>query len=529
MQVPGGVHRGAKQYACSVLYHADMSGESWLVAWIGNTDHEASEGKLGQDLGPIAKALVGQPRRYHRLHLLTNYDTPRSQRYCTWLEKRAGYASSQVDLCPMALDSPINYASIYAAVTANLKKAGLPRDGVQLTFHLSPGTPAMVVIWIILSKTRFPAQLIQTSREQGLESVDFSFDLASDFLPEFLQRTEDRIARLTQGGVAPEFSKIIHRSTAVRQQIDMARRIAVLDVPVLVLGETGTGKELFAEAIHAASRRAGKEFVAVNCGAISRELASSELFGHRRGAFTGAVTDRKGHFLEANGGTLFLDEVGDLPPDAQVRLLRVLQTGEVMPLGASKAIKVDVRVVAATHRDLAADVVTGRFREDLFHRLAVGMLHLPPLREREHDTALLIDHFLAQINADARGCPEAQEKKLSANARKILLSHAWPGNVRELYHTLVRASIWSPGPTIDAEDARAALLHIQRPEENILGRPLTQGFDLKELLDEVARDYVVRALQQSGDKKSAAAELLGFPNYQTLGNWMKRLGVESTD
>lgn len=507
-----------------------MSGESWLVAWIGKTDHDAAEGKLGKDLGPIATSLVGDVR-YSRVYLLTNYEFSRSRRYCTWLEKTAGYAPKQVDLYQIDLDSPIDYAAIYESVSANLKGAGLPRDDVDLTFHLSPGTPAMAAIWIILAKTRFPAKLIQTSRERGLEPVNFFFDLANDFLPEYLQRTGERIARLTDGAkeVSPEFEKIIHRSAAVRQQIDLARRMAVLDVPVLVLGETGTGKELFAEAIHAASPRASQVFVAVNCGAMSPDLASSELFGHKRGAFTGAVSERKGHFQEANGGTLFLDEVGDLPADTQVRLLRALQTGEVTPLGASKSVKVDVRIIAATHRDLASDVAAGRFREDLFHRLAVGILRLPPLRERDRDVAVLIDHFLAQINADARGRPEAQDKELSEDARKVLLSYSWPGNVRELYHTLVRASIWSQSSTIGAEEARSALLQIQRQSDTVLGRPLAQGFDLKGLLDEVARDYIARALKQSGDRKSAAAELLGFPNYQTFGNWMKRLGVDSSE
>lgn len=500
------------------------------MAWIGKTDHEAAEGKLGQELGPIATALKGE-RRYDRVYLLTNYDFARSKHYCAWLEAVAGYEPSQVDLYEVDLESPIDFAAIYREVSTNLKAAGLPRDDVELTFHLSPGTPAMAAIWIILSRTRFPATLIQTSRERGLESVDFFFDLASDFLPEFLQRSGDRVTRLTDRtkDEAPEFAKIIHSSAAVAKQIELARRIAVLDVPVLILGETGTGKELFAEAVHAASMHADKPLVAVNCGAIPPEMANSELFGHKKGAFTGAIADRKGHFLEADGGTLFLDEVGDLPLDTQVRLLRVLQSGELTPLGASKPIKVDVRIIAATHRDLASDVAAGRFREDLFHRLAVGILRLPPLRDRDQDVQLLLDHFLAQINADGRGRPEAQEKNISPEAKKIMLAHPWPGNVRELYHTLVRASIWSRGPTISGEDAEAALLQIRRKEDAVLGRHLTQGFDLQALLDEVARDYVSRALKQSGHKKTAAAELLGFTSYQTLGNWMKRLGVEPTE
>lgn len=185
-----------------------MGKKSWLVAWIGKTDHDAAEGKLGRDIGPIATALSGTAR-YDRIYLLTNYEFARSKNYCAWLENMAGYGDRQVDLYQVDLPSPIDYAAIYVAVSAHLKGAGLPRDDVELTFHLSPGTPAMAAIWIILAKTRFPAQLIQTSRERGLEPVNFFFDLASDFLPEFLQRSGQRIARLSGGGQGA--------STGVRQ------------------------------------------------------------------------------------------------------------------------------------------------------------------------------------------------------------------------------------------------------------------------------------------------------------------------
>lgn len=471
------------------------------------------------------------PEKFDRVCLLTNYGHDRSTAYCAWLEQHCGYNSLAVDLQEISLRSPIDYASIYDEVSKHLKDLGLPREDIELTFHLSPGTPAMAAIWIMLAKTRFPAKLIQTSKERGVESVDFPFDLASDFLPEFLQRSAERIERLSHGPVedSPQFGKILHRSDAVRQQVQLARRIAAHDVPVLILGETGTGKELFAEAICADSERAGKPFIAVNCGAISPELANSELFGHVKGAFTGAGNARKGHFQEAHGGTLFLDEVGDLPPETQVRLLRVLQAKEVTPLGDSKPVKVDVRIVAATHRDLAADVASGRFREDLFHRLAVGILRLPPLRERDGDVDLLTDAFLDQINADAKGRPEAQERKLSQSARKLLEQYPWPGNIRELYHSLLRAAIWSTGPVIQAEDVQAALLQVQPQNQDTFRKPLGQGFDLQGLLDEVSRDYIAKALRQSGDRKTAAAKMLGFSNHQTLGNWMKRLGLETQD
>jgi DNA-binding NtrC family response regulator len=505
-----------------------MSKESWLISWIGDTDHRCAEGLVQGQLGPIASAAkLHTP--FGRIHLLTNYDHTRSANYCSWLEQQV--PGVRVDLFEIDLSSPINYAEIYAKVSEELKQARLPREDVELTFHLSPGTPAMAAIWILLAKTRFPARLIQTSQQRGLESVNFSFDLANDFLPEFLQRGDERAERLVSAPLqaAPGFEKILHVSDAMVRQIEMARRIAAYDVPVLILGETGTGKELFAEAIHDASRRKAMPFVAVNCGAIPKELANSELFGHSKGAFTGAVAARKGHFREADGGTLFLDEVGDLSLDAQARLLRVLQQKEVTPVGESRPVKVDVRIVAATHRDLMADVAEGRFREDLFHRLVVGILHLPPLREREADIDLLTDCFLEDFNADIRGRTEGQEKSISHEGKILLNQHPWPGNVRELYHTLLRASIWSVGTTITPEDIRTALLTASNHSDRVLGRALGKGFDLQTLLDEVARHYLQRAMAQTGGRKKQAAELLGFSNYQTLGNWMTKLDVQNDD
>ncbi|ESS14735.1 Transcriptional regulatory protein ZraR [Betaproteobacteria bacterium MOLA814] len=505
-----------------------MTNQTWLITWIGAADHECAEAKRGSDLGPIATALLGE-KRYDRIYLLTNYDFDRSKSYCTWLESMSNYDSSVIDLYSVDLISPIDYGDIYTQVSSNLQQAGLPRDDVELTFHVSPGTPAMAAIWIILAKTRFPAKLIQTSRDKGVESVDFFFDLASDFLPEYLQRSGERVRRLadTPQLSTPEFGKIIHQSQVVANQISLARRIAVYEVPVLILGETGTGKELFAEAIHAASSRAGQPFVAVNCGAIAPELANSELFGHKKGAFTGASADRKGHFLEASGGTLFLDEVGDLPLDTQVRLLRALQSHEITPMGQSKPIKINTRILAATHRDLAADVAAGRFREDLFHRLAVGILQLPPLRERPGDVELLAHHFLASINADSAGRPEAQNKTITPAALKLLQSLTWPGNIRELYHTLLRAVIWSAGPGVTDQDVQAAVLTVAKTAVSNHFSVLSDGFELRERLDEVARSLINQALRQSGQRKSAAAKLLGFANHQTLANWMKRLGMNS--
>jgi len=283
---------------------------------------------------------------------------------------------------------------------------------------------------------------------------------------------------------------------------------------------------LLARAIHAASPRREKPFIAVNCGAIPAELVESELFGHEKGAFTGAVRERKGVFEAAEGGTLFLDEIGELPLIAQVKLLRVLQERTVTRVGAAQLITVNTRIIAATNRQLVAEIREGRFREDLFYRLAVAMLKLPPLREREGDLSLLIDRLLEQVNRDGEEDPGYQHKDLSPGARNLMLKHPWPGNVRELLNTLHRAALWSEGATITEDDLREALLlFLAREDDNLLEQPLTPGFNLSDLLGNVARHYLQRALAETQGNKTKAAELLGFANYQTLSNWLKKYEV----
>lgn len=501
--------------------------KSWMISWMGGSDLESSEGKRGEDIGPIGTALVHQ-RKFDQIILLTNYEIERSQNFCSWLSRNTDYEADKIKLFEAKLKSPIDYGEIYSEVSGVLSKLDVAREDVELTYLTSPGTPAMAAIWIILAKTRFPAKLIQTSKERGLESIDFNFDLAGDFLPEYLQRVGDRASRLVDvvNVIPPEFGRIVHKSAEIDRQINLAKRIAAYEVPALILGETGTGKELFAEAMHAASLRARGPFIAVNCGALTSELANSELFGHKKGAFTGATFERKGLFVEATGGTLFLDEVGDLPHDTQVRLLRALQSREVTPLGQSMPVKVNVRIIAATHRNLTEEVAAGRFREDLYHRLAVGIVQLPPLRERIGDVELLAEHFLGSINADAAGRPEAQQKRLSRSALDALNSHPWPGNIRELYHALLRAVIWSTGEEITREDVMGALLPLVVEHASDQPLMLGTGFKLQEHLDQVARVHIDQAMKQAGRRPSLAAKILGFSSHQTLNNWIKRLDIE---
>ena len=310
--------------------------------------------------------------------------------------------------------------------------------------------------------------------------------------------------------------------------ITKARLVAPRSVPILLEGESGTGKELLARAIHRASTRRNEPFTAVNCGALPVELAESELFGHERGSFTGADRRKTGYFEAANRGTLFLDEIGELPLPAQVKLLRTLQEGEVLRVGSTSPVKVDVRVIAATNRTLSEEIAKGRFREDLFYRLAVATLFLPPLRARLGDLNLLLDRLLQQVNEEHAQQPGYERKNISSSARNVIHAHSWPGNVRELLNTLHRAALWTPGPTIKAEDVREALLPvIRRKEASILDRPLGDGLKLPDLLAEVARHFLERALEETQGNKSQAARLVGLSSYQTFTNWLSKYGVDS--
>jgi transcriptional regulator with PAS, ATPase and Fis domain len=315
----------------------------------------------------------------------------------------------------------------------------------------------------------------------------------------------------------------------MKKLVGRARIIAPHLVPVLLLGESGTGKELFARAIHNSSPRKSKPFVSINCGAIPENLFESELFGHIKGAFTDAGNAKDGYLKTAKGGTLFLDEIGEMPLNIQSKLLRVLQEKEFCPVGTSTAVSADIRVISATNRNLLVEISNGTFREDLYHRIAVGILHLPPLREREGDVGLLIDHLMDAINDEYKADSLAYTaKKVSVGARSSLMKHSWPGNVRELENSLKRAAIWSTGDVIDKqeiEDAMLPVLKENRSTDTILDRPLHSEFDLKEVMGEVARHYLELALKESGGNKTKAAKALNFKNYQAMDLWLKKYEV----
>jgi DNA-binding NtrC family response regulator len=450
-----------------------------LVSWIGMADLRAPEESVRVGVGPIAHAI--ERRSFDEAFLLSDHDTQVVQPYLQWLRARA---RSRIEVLEAKLSGPTQFGEIYEAAVRGVQRALADQArNTTLSFHLSPGTPAMAAVWILLGKTRFPAELIESTKEHGVRTASVPFDISVDFIPDLLRQQDERLreASAAQPPDAPEFADIIHKSRVMSRLIQRARRVALHSVPVLVEGESGTGKEMLARAIHRASPRRERPFIALNCGAIPAELVESELFGHERGAFTNAKERRLGHFEAANGGTLFLDELGELPGAAQVKLLRAVQEGEVVRVGSSTPVRVDVRVVAATNRTLTDEIGAGRFREDLFYRLAVAVLKIPPLRDRSGDLGVLVDHLLAQVNREASVEPGFKEKKISAGAKNLLLAHPWPGNVRELLNTLRRAAIWSDGSAISAEDVRDALLPATgRARPEVLGRALGPGRNLPE-------------------------------------------------
>jgi Nif-specific regulatory protein len=300
----------------------------------------------------------------------------------------------------------------------------------------------------------------------------------------------------------PKF-QILGESEKMKRVFETIKKVAPTDITVLVQGETGTGKELVAKAIHTLSPRREHPFVPVNCAAIPKELIESELFGHEKGAFTGATNAREGKFQVAHGGTIFLDEIGDMSLDLQAKVLRILEDRELQRVGGSKSISVDVRIIAATNKDLTKAVEDGAFREDLYYRLNVVPLKLPPLKERKKDIIPLAEYFIA-----------GRVKKISSRAKKLMESYDWPGNVRELRNCVDRAVVLGDGKTIQPED----LPYTFRKGDQVIPAPL-------ETLDHMEEDHIIRVLRYTSWNKSDAARILGITR-QTLDNKIKRYKIK---
>jgi two-component system response regulator AtoC len=326
--------------------------------------------------------------------------------------------------------------------------------------------------------------------------------------------------KTVQSDAKTQIEDIVGKSTVMLEVYKLVARVAGSTATVLVTGESGTGKELVARAIHTHSPRARAAFVPVNCTALTESLLESELFGHARGAFTGAVGAKRGLFEMANGGTMFLDEIGDMGPKMQAQLLRTLQDGEVRPVGGSESIRVDVRIVCATNKDLDEEVKAGRFREDLYFRINVVTVRLPPLRERREDVPILVAHFLAKIARRER----RDQAALSPEALRLLTGYSWPGNVRELENAIDRAVAVAKGNVILPSDLP--------PEVGGAG-PLVTGdgsgiIEDRPTLAELERRYIALTLNESGGNKKKAAEKLGIDR-RTLYRALERSGADAGD
>jgi DNA-binding NtrC family response regulator len=321
------------------------------------------------------------------------------------------------------------------------------------------------------------------------------------------------------------FHSLVGKSARMRDVYTLLEQASKLDITVLLNGETGTGKELAARAVHYHSARKERRFVPVNCGALPAELVESELFGHAKGSFTGATGLKRGLFEEAEGGTIFLDEIGEVPLPVQVKLNRVLQEREIRRVGETSPVKVDVRVIAATHRELKAEVQAGHFREDLYYRLHVFPVVLPPLRERREDIPLLAGHFLEK-HARVLGRPLTG---FDAEALRALTGYAWPGNVRELENAVERAVAVAQGTDIQLRDLPADVKGSQEgviPAEQLARMPYREAIDLAR--DRVTRDYLVALLREMDGNVTRAAERAGMAR-ESLHRLLKRYGVRSDD
>ncbi len=399
-------------------------------------------------------------------------------------------------------------------VLTDLKMAGM--SGIDLLERIRALDPDVPVV--VLTAHGSVETAVAAMKQGAFDYILKPFDVQTmqvtvrNALEMHRYRAENRFLR--EQTTPPPFENLIGESAAMQAIYGMIRQVAAGKTAVLITGETGSGKELVARAIHNLSPRREQLFVPVNCAAIPTELLESEFFGHVRGAFTGAQRERTGKFELADGGTLFLDEIGDMPYPLQAKLLRVLEEGVIERIGSNKPVKVDVRLLSSTNRDLPASMAAGTFREDLYYRLNVFHIHLPPLRERREDVRHLAASFLSTFGAElGKG-----QLSLAPEAASVLEQYNWPGNVRELRNLMERAAVLCPGAHIDAD-----LVHrlLPAPSDSVPSEVPAESLRLDATLEDIERKLILRALAVANNKKVEAARLLGISE-RTLWNKMKR-------
>ena len=443
------------------------------------------------------------------IRVLLAEDDPGQRRVMEYLLAEEGYSVAPVASGEEALEQFREETP--DLVLTDMSMPGM--DGLELLAELKRLAPHVPVIIITAFGTIRTA--VEAMRGGAFEYVakpvnkdELKLVVAKALEHKALEEENARLRLEVKGKY--RFANIVGASSPMKHLFDVMTRVAASEATALILGESGTGKELVARAIHYNSSRAGGPFVAVNCGAIPRELVEAELFGARKGAFTGATRDRKGRFELASGGTIFLDEVSELPIDLQVKLLRVLDEREVTPVGAEKPVPLDARVLAATNRFLDAAVAEGDFREDLYYRLNVVSIVVPPLRKRADDIPLLVEHFLQNF-----GSPDCS---VDPAVWDILERHPWPGNVRQLENVIERALV------LQKEPGRLIVADLPAEVRSPQGRPASRAGDFPQEgvdLEEVERDLIQAALAKTGGNQTQAARMLGISRYALIYRMQK--------
>jgi two-component system response regulator PilR (NtrC family) len=452
--------------------------------------------------------------------LLVVEDEPGLRQMLEILFRREGYSVISAPGCKAALDAIASSPQPFPAIVSDLSMPD--GSGLDVLAAAKSRSPSTQVILVTAHSTIENA--LAAMRSGAYDFVAKPFE-AAELAALVGKAIEKQVIVVENERLKAQISRIastevLGKSDAMRKVLELATRIAPTKTTVLVTGESGTGKERLARLIHERSDRASGPFLVVNCGALPEALMESELFGHEKGAFTGAATKSLGLFREADGGTVMLDEVGELPLSLQVKLLRVLQERSVRPVGAAHEVPVDVRVLAATNRDVEADVANGKFRQDLYYRLNVIRLTLPPLRERREDLPLLAERFIQrfarEMGKDVVG--------FTPDGLRALTAYAFPGNVRELENVIERAVALSGSRVIGLGDLPESISgHASQPAQNLLSLP-AGGLNLDDVLGEAERRLLLEALERSGGVRKRAAELLGI-TFRSLRYRLQKLGL----
>lgn len=504
--------------------------QSILFTFVGNRDPYRDGVGIGSgeesEPGPVL-SLLGAREFSTVILFCTGSEYIERARSVEEIARGEGYAA-HFKFVSIDLESPVDYAEIFRKLTDSLAKiqSTFKHTPHRLSILLDPGTPQMQTAWFLfVASGRLDAQLLQgvPPRFAGGAYKVRELDLSRDLFPG-IQITDAPRSATSPRWTPSDPPVIIGSSKRFLTALEGASKVARYDVSVMIRGETGTGKEVIARKIHDESARSREPFVAVNCASIAATLAESELFGHEKGAFTGADRARLGQFRAADGGTIFLDEIGDLPSETQAKLLRVLESREVTPVGSDTATRVDVRIIAATNRDLDSRIAQEAFRRDLYERLAQVTISIPPLRERSDDIALLVEHFVSRWNERYR-----EQKGISDEALAYLIGYPWPGNVRELSNAVSSMCAMGVSVSIGAELLPPSIR--QHFGDSAARGPINaelpaEGLDLRAVLHNVERSYYEQALERSEGNAEAAAKLLGLQGPAFRKAARERLGIQ---